>query len=142
MHIFKININKMWKIRIHVQKVILGISLIQQAHDKCTTTILHRIIFHLFLLRKIKGSVLNRCHFSFCVYHCTFSGYTINITLKEMAFVYRNTMMQSFIYKIIVSKIQNQIFIPKIQMKSWILKHVNDEKVENYQTSIVIRIYN
>ena len=31
------------------EKVIFGISLIQQAHDKCTTKILHRIIFHLFL---------------------------------------------------------------------------------------------
>ena len=55
-----------------------------------------------------------------------------------MAFVYRYLMMQLLIYKVIVSKIKNQNFIPKIQMKSWILKHLNDEKVENYHDSIVL----
>ena len=57
--------------------------------------------------------------------------YSINITLKEMVFVYRYLMMHLFIYKSIVSKITNQIFIPKIQMKSWLFILSNDEKVEN-----------
>ena len=35
--------------------------------------------------------------------------YSIEITLKEMAFVYRYLMMHLFIYKLIVSKIKRKI---------------------------------